>query len=234
VLVVVASRHDQAAREIVAAWAPREAALLTCEDLSTSGWRHRLFDPSNSRAVVSGQIIREDNIRGVLIRRPWIFEQELVHIARSDREYVAAEMNAFLLSWLSHLSCHVLNRPTGTCLSGPNWRPLQWAQAAARAGMLVESMHWRIPALHGKKPGVSEVRVRESVDVTVAGERCLGAPTEACCITAKRLAAIAGTALLTIQLTAGKQSPHFLGANPMPSLKDAEIAKAVCDYLVST
>jgi hypothetical protein len=81
VIVVVASRHDEAAREVVAQWASHDAALLTCEDLSAAGWQHRLFDPSASKAVVSGQIVSESDIRGVLVRRQWIFAQELVHIA---------------------------------------------------------------------------------------------------------------------------------------------------------
>lgn len=232
-VVVIGSRHDVAAREIVAQWAPHDAALLTCEDLSTAGWRHRLYDRSASRAVVSGQIVREDDIRGVLMRRPWIVEQELMHIANSDREYVAAEMNAFLLSWLSHLSCRVLNRPGGTCLCGPNWRPQQWAQAAASAGMVVETIHWRVPVTRKRKPRVSEARAGQPVEVTVVGERCLGAPNETCAVAAQRLAAIAGTGLLTIQLAAGKDIPHFLAANPMPSLKGAEVAKVVGDYLLS-
>lgn len=232
-IVVVASCHDDSAREIVAQWEAQDAVLLTCEDLSTAGWQHRLFDHSASRIVVSGKVVRESEVRGVLVRRPWIFEQELMHIVASDREYVAAEMNAFLLSWLSHLSCRILNRPGGTCLCGPNWRPLQWAQAASRAGMQVETMHWRVPPIQAGDPIISGTPVEQSIEVTVVGEQCLGALDETCVMSARRLAAIAGTGLLAIRFSASEDVPYFLSANPMPSLKDSKVAQAVCDYLMS-
>jgi hypothetical protein len=231
VIVVVASRHDETAREIVACWESQGAALLTCEDLSTSGWRHHLFGPSESKVVVGGRVLRESEIGGVLVRRPWIFEQELTTIASADREYVAAEMNAFLLSWLSQLSCRVLNRPTGTCLSGPNWRPLQWAQAAARAGFQVERMRWRVPTVRTRKPKKSEKWAEHSTEITVVGDRCFGAADEDCFACARKLAAIAGTELLGVRLSACRSGPHFLTANPIPALKDHGLAEVVRDYL---
>ena len=232
-IVVVASRHDKTAREIVAQWASHDAALLTCEDLSVAGWQHRLFDSSASKAVVNGQIIPESDIRGVLVRRPWIFEQELVHIASSDREYVSAEMNAFLVSWLSHLSCPVLNRPAGTCLCGPNWRPQQWVQAAALAGMKVDPFRWRVPSGKKRTAAAEEPHSEPPVKVTVIGDRCVGDKDDSCLTSARRLAAIAGTELLEIQLTSAKGATRFRTANPMPALEDPEVAKAVCEFLLS-
>ena len=185
------------------------------------------------RLLVSGQIVSESDIRGVLVRRPWIFEQELVHIAASDREYVSAEMNAFLVSWLSHLSSRVLNRPAGTCLCGPNWRPQQWVLAAALAGMKVDSMRWRVPFVKKRTPATVESPAGPSVKVTVIGDRCVGAPDDSCVVSARRLAAIAGTELLEIQLDGAKGAKCFRKANPMPGLEDTEVAKAVCEFLLS-
>lgn len=105
---MVGIRHDRAARDIVDEWAAHDAALLSCEDFSTAGWRHRLGDRRASRAVVSGAVVPESDIHGVLVRRQWILDLELAHIEESDREYVAAEMNAFLVSWLTNLACPVL------------------------------------------------------------------------------------------------------------------------------
>jgi hypothetical protein len=50
-------------------------------------------------------------------------EVSVLAVDSSHRKYVAAEFNAFLLAWLSAQSCPVLNRPTASCLSGPNWQP---------------------------------------------------------------------------------------------------------------
>jgi hypothetical protein len=231
-LVVVGSRHDRAARDIVAQWASHDAALLTCEDLSTPGWRHRLFHRAESRAVVGGRVIGELDIRGVLMRRPWIIPQELIHIGASDREYVAAEMNAFLLSWLASLQCRVLNRPNGTSLCGPNWRPLQWARAAACAGIAIKMASWQVPAPKMRSsptvPDVSE----PPIEVTLVGDQCLGAPNESYAAATRRLAAIANVGLLAVRFASAQRTPRFVSATAMPSLKDAFVARAVCDYLL--
>ena len=107
--------------------------ILTCEDLSAPGWRHRLGGAST--AVIGGETVPAAGIRGVLIRRSHMLEWEPEHIVPGDRAYVAAEMTAFLRSWLSGLGCPVLNRPAPTCLSGPGWCREQWVQTAARLGI---------------------------------------------------------------------------------------------------
>ena len=234
-ILVVASRYDEGAREIVARWKSQDASLVTCEDLSTCGWQHRLFSPNESRVVASGRVVQENQISGVLVRRFCVFEQELVHIAASDREYVATEMNAFLLSWLSQLSCRVLNRPAGTSLCGPNWRPLQWAHAAARAGFQIneEMAGWRVPAVHRRKPKLPKKKVGHVAEVTVVGDRCFGDASRATLAYAKKLALIAGTDLLSVRLFASSLGSHFRSANPIPALTDPKVAQIVCDYLVS-
>ena len=109
-LVVVASRYDEAARSLVDRWANQEARLLTCEDLSVVGWRYSMSGKDevsssllDSTAVVDGQVVAVEEISGVLTRLPCVFEQELLHIVPDDRAYIASEMNAFLISWLSEL-----------------------------------------------------------------------------------------------------------------------------------
>lgn len=231
-IVVVGSCHDPVASDLVRRWAGHGAAVLGCEDLSRAGWYHRVSDPSSSQAVVAGSVVAAREIRGVLVRRPWIMEVELAHIATADREYVAAEMNAFLLAWLSSLPCPVLNRPRGTCLCGPDWRPLQWAQAAARAGLETDAAHWRVP--DRSKPGSrgSQKSSAVPIEVSVVGERCFGAPDERYASGAKRLAILANTALLTVRFVARTHGPRFLSATAMPDLKDVEVVGAVCDYLL--
>ena len=85
--------------------------MCTCEILSTKGWEHYVGSQRGlSTAVVGEREVHYDDINGVLIRRPCIFEQELIHVSSADRTYVGAEMNAFLISWLSSMTCPVINR----------------------------------------------------------------------------------------------------------------------------
>lgn len=230
-LVVVGSRHDQSARKLVASWLSHDAALLTCEDLSKPGWQLRLPDRAGSRAVVDGRVVHDRDIRGVLMRRPWIMEQELAQISAPDREYVAAEMNAFLLAWLAGLPCAVLNRPNGTSLCGPSWRPLQWTHAASSVGIPIKKSRWRVPAPRQRK-SESQEAPPPPIEVTVVGERCFGAPDDAYVAAAKRLAAYANVGLLSVRFDSSKRQPCFLSATAMPGLEDAEIARAVCEYLL--
>jgi hypothetical protein len=157
---------------------------------------------------------------------------ELAHIAFEDREYVAAEMNAFLTSWLSRLECAVLNRPQGTCLCGPNWRPLQWVQAASRVGIPVERVRCSVPAAdqHDTSSGLAG---DATVEVTVVGKWCFGAPSENYVENARRLAEFARTPLIAVRFRQRFGSPHFVSATAMPSLKKPEIASAVGDLLLS-
>ena len=230
-IVVVGSRHDRSAVDLVSGWARYKAALLTCEDLSTPGWELRLPDRSGSRAVVSGQIVHEDDFRGVLIRRPCILDTELRHIGASDREFVTAEMNAFLLAWLAGLRCRVLNRPSGTSLCGPGWRPMQWTQAAAAAGLEVAPSTQNVPAR--RKRTSPRAEAPPPIEVTIVGSLSFGAPNDNYADAALRLSAYVHIPLLAVRFAGGGSTPVFSAATAMPSLRDPAVAQATCEYLTA-
>lgn len=234
-LVVVASRYDETAQSLVDRWTKQEARLLTCEDLSVVGWRHSLRGVGgdsppllDSTAVVDGQVVGVEEISGVLTRLPYIFEQELLQIVPDDRSYVAAEMNAFLISWLSGLKCPVLNRPTPTYLLGPNWRPQQWLYAAAQLGIPVHPMR-RYIALSGDVcPKPPEM---PPVTVTVVGDRIFGSVDQALATQARRLADAAKVDLLAIHFSGSESGADFLGADLWPDISSPDVADAILEYL---
>lgn len=240
-LVVVASRHDKAAQALVANWSADGAMLLTPEDLSVVGWRHyvrgvdeageaenTISSSSSSWAVVSGVSIALDQITGVLTRLPSIFEQELLHIIPEDRAYVAAEMNAFLISWLSSLKCPVLNRPTPTYLLGPAWRPEQWVYAAAQLGIPVRPVQRQSSLLASVRPQVIE---KPAVKVTVVGGRCLGEVEKPLASHARRLADAAQVDLLTVNFSSNESSAELLGADLWTDISAPNVADAILEYL---
>ncbi|MBD2412111.1 hypothetical protein FACHB389_03580 [Nostoc calcicola FACHB-389] len=250
-LVVVASRHDKAAEALVANWSAYGASLLTPEDLSVAGWRHYVrgggdggdggdegetsssspsspSSPSSSSAVVGGVTIGLDQITGVLTRLPSIFEQELLHIIPEDRGYVAAEMNAFLISWLSSLKCPVLNRPTPTYLLGPAWRPEQWVYAAAQLGIPVRPVRRQSSLLASVRPQVME---KPAVKVTVVGDRCLGEVEKLLASHARRLADAAQVDLLTVNFSSSESSAELLGADLWADISAPNVADAILEFL---
>jgi hypothetical protein len=229
VLVVLASRHDPRAEEIVGRWTPDGGALLACEDLSMRGWRYEPHEPRAAVAVVGGRPVPCDAIAGVLTLRPSILAEELVAVVPADRQYVAAEMNAFLVAWLASLRCPMLNRPTATCLSGPHWRPEQWRHTAARLGIPAQPLRRRVPY----RPDDGEERAGpECVDVTVVGERRFGTDDETLARWTRRLADVANVDLLTARFSGAGADYAFIGATCWPEQFTPPVMDAMRDYLL--
>jgi hypothetical protein len=230
-LLVLASLYDQAAEALVERWREHGARLLTCRDLSNAGWR---FDPEDTRgALVSaaGEVFPASEIRGVLTRLPSVTPHELPHIVAADREYVAAEMTAFLIAWLSSANFPVINRPTPVCLMGPNWREEQWTYAALRAGMCIRQttrrLSLRTPPVEFEEASEGNGRtVDVPLTLTVAGERCFGGTDEMHKAQALRLAKLAGVELLEVQFSGGREAA-FVGAYLAPAVSSPDVADAL-------
>lgn len=212
----------------MARWAVQGASLLTCEDLSMAGWRYYLGTPAGSTAVLGGRTIAMKDIFGVLTRLPGVAETELGHIVPADRAYVASEMTAFLLAWLSGLKCPVLNRPTPLCLAGPGWRPEQWTYAAARLGFLVQPVRRRLALSAEVSTEHPELHLQT---VTVVGDRCFGAVDSGLESHARRLADTAGVNLLAVRFSARENGFFFLGADLWPEVISDEVADTILEYL---
>lgn len=225
-LVVIANRHDQAARALIDRWSAQEGHLLTCEDLSVAGWRHLLGAADVSTSVISQRVIPTDEIAGVLTRLPCVDAGDLTHIVPADRSYVAAEMTAFLTSWLSTLTCPVLNRPTPDCLMGPSWRREQWVYVAGQLGIPVAPVRRRA-TLAGDF--VSEAP--ECATLTVVGERCFGRAEGTLAAQAKRLAAVARVGLLAVHFSGPETGASLIGADLWPDISAPDIADAILEYL---
>jgi hypothetical protein len=230
-IIVLAGRYDAPARRLKDRWAGADAHLFTCDDLSVSGWRYRLNDPLNSTAIINGRGIKQSKIAGVVTRLSWIWEGELVHIVAHDRGYVAAEMSAFLVFWLSGLTCPVLNRPTANSFNGPGWGRERWNFAASEAGMRVDSICRRasLAVLPADDAAVQERH--DQVSVTVIGEQCLGNADKTLKGQARRLATIAGVDFLEVQFGSADADAAFVGINTFPDIDNAAIADAALSYL---
>jgi hypothetical protein len=227
-LVIVADCHDAEAVALVDRWRDHDARLLSISDLSTTGWCHPVAAPDPATAVVSGRVVAVETISGVLTLLPCVFAQDLVQIVPEDRGYVAVEMTAFLASWLFDLTCPVLNRPTPDCLMGPNWRPAQWAHAAAQLGIRVRPVR-RHAALAGEAALPSAEP--EPTTVTVIADRCFGEVDATLATHARRLAAEARVAILAVQFDGPTAGACMLGAGLRPEITSPVIADAILRQL---
>jgi hypothetical protein len=235
-IVVAGNRFDKAVQCLVERWKSYGAVLLTSEDLSTPGWRHYPDAIERSCAVLGGRVIRVPEIACVLTIMNAVFEQELIQIVASDRAYVAAEITAFLRSWLSGLPCSVLNRPSATSLcGGPGWSREQWTIAAARLGIPVRQVQRRA-ILAGVASSCAEDA--DAVCVSVVGNHCflpgLRAPDPWLACQALRLAQAAQVEFLAVQFSSPQQGSRFLSANLCPDASDAELTEAIRVHLLAS
>jgi hypothetical protein len=227
-IVVLASRHDQACGRLVAGWAGH-ASLLTCQDLSVRGWRYSTRAEADA-AVLGGRLTRARAIEGVLTRLPNVDQSELGNIIPGDRGYVAAEMTAFLAAWLSDLRCPVLNRPTATCLMGPYWRRERWVLTAARLGIPVVTACRSVPAAtHDGRP---DVRCG-STTLHVVGQRCVGSADGSLCRWALALAEAAGVGMLRARFSVAESGPALLDADYWVDIADPDVSAAILGYFAA-
>ena len=228
-IVIFASSYDTSAASLAAKWAANNASLLTCDDLSRAGWRHYLGSEETATAVVSGRVVPVAEINGVLIRWPGVFAQELTQIDDADRNYVSGEMTAFLISWLTNLSCPVINRPTPLNLTGPAWRHEQWTHAASRLGIPVHTVHRHVGNNSNQHP-VDDLNSNPA-GVTVVGERCFGTVDEDLFRQARSLAKAADVSLLKVYFSGSEPGAFFAGMDLIPEMTD-EVADAVLELLL--
>ncbi len=223
-IVVLASRHDQAARSLAERWADHGATLLTAHDLSEAGWIFHAPARGSGQAVAGGRVVANRQITGVLTRLAGVDPGELDHVAPEDAAYVASEMTAFLLAWLSTLACPLLNRPAPESLCGSTWRAERWIRFAAGLGIPVQPVHRdsRDDSSAGCEPFAASV--------TVVGERCFGAVDSSLADHARRLAAAAGVGLLEVRFTSPGRGGRFMRVNLCPDVSADDIGEAVIEY----
>lgn len=227
-LLVLASGYDETARALVQRWSSHGAALLTPDSLCMKGWCYDDAWPEGSRAVVDGVSFKAEQLRGVLVRLPSVPGDELVQLRPGERAYVAAEMTAFLLAWLSRLPCPVFNRPTAACLAGPGWGTEQWLHAAARAGLST------VPLRRGTRETGAALPPMDGAPaptrVTVVGQQCLGAASPTQAHQALCLARVAGVELLSVHFAGTPRAPIVAGASLWPEL-DGNLAEALLERM---
>jgi hypothetical protein len=224
-IIVFAQEHDETAKNLVRRWKDRGARLMVSADLSRAGWSCTSRNPASSQYVIEGVRYDSSEIQGVLVRSPAVMASDLSHITSSDRSYVASEMTAFLVYWLTTLRCPVLNRPTPRSLCGPGWYPEHWIHYAAQAGLRVRPMSRSITLTSVDPPRWPECS-GPFTELTVVGRAAFGNATPDVAAKACALAAVAGVDLVKFRF----DGACFLQADLCPTLDDERVEQAVLGY----
>ena len=227
-VILMASERDEQARALAARYARDGLRMLVPADLSRRGWRWRSADPHTGVAVINEEPLLPDDIDGVITRLPWVLRYDLPDIQAREQEYVATEINAFLLIWLVSLRCPLLNRPSAQCLSGPGWHPHRWVNKAHELGIRAQPVRQNVslPA----RPGIAEAEPPDAVNLTVVGAKVIGNAAAVLKRNALRLAAAANVQLLCVRFSTAGRDAILLGASLWPDLSDPDVGEAVWTY----
>ena len=183
---------------------------------------------------MAGESLPVASIRGVVSLLPTVYPGELPHIVADEREYIAGEMMAFLVAWLTCLPCPMVNPPTPLCLVGPRFYHEQWLAAAVQAGLSII----RSERSAASFTGVSAVRAtkqvpkytRAKVTIAYVGDRTIvvdGEADEAMLAGVARLATLTRAGLLTATFESNDGQLLFAGAVPMVDVSRADVANAL-------
>jgi hypothetical protein len=165
-IVVVGSRHDEVATRLVERWP--SAALCSAEDLTTEGWVWSSDKADQRRWIVDGRSVVDGDVDGVFLRRSGVHPEELVGIHPDDREYMAAEIRAFLVLVLATTGAVVVNPVAHGGLGDEVLRPERWIAAAAERGIAIAPLHL------ASTPTPTPDGHRGLVVVDVVGEQSFG------------------------------------------------------------
>jgi hypothetical protein len=228
-LLVLCSRSDRTALAFAKRFEIHDVRLLTCQDVSRSGWKLAVHGDGRSReqvdlaAVVGNERVGVEQINGVITRLGCVGEEELGHIVAGDRSYVAAEMHAFLFAFLHSLPCRIANPPSPACLYGPNLRAIQLRRYAHELGIPVADGTGALAsgAITGSPEG----------DVTVVGERVLGQASEQVMYWSRQFARRCGVPYLRIRFVGHGADVRFFGADVYPRLESEAIGLALVQWL---
>jgi hypothetical protein len=194
--LVLANAGDEIARSMAAALGSA-TWCVTPRELSRAGWIHDPTGNGDDVIVIGGERMPARAVSAVITRLAAVLRSDLPHIVEDDRDYVAAEMTAFLLSFLIKLPCPVINTPSAGSLMGPSWSALRWRAAATQAGFA--------PALDPQARGEL---------VVVVGERAVGAASPRTERSALALARTANVQLLGLRVVEADGDPQLVGVEP--------------------
>jgi len=199
--------------------------LISCDSLAFNvRWEHRLENGHihTGMTLPGGLPIQSGNVRGVLNRLSNVPNSSLMLIHPSDRYYIASELQAFFLSWLTSLASPVVNRPTPLGLAGQIRHASEWVLLATKAGLpnrgysqssqdpvLPWDTGMRLPGSPGP------VTTLVVVNGIVTGPPAPEVIREGC----KRLIELSATPLLGVDFIVDGASWAFAGLSVMPDLR---------------
>jgi hypothetical protein len=228
VVLVIADRSDADAGALVSRLGSR-AVLVTPRALSMPGWNW-VPDPAARTGRSADTQFRGDQLGAVVTRLATVAPYQLGHVVPDDRDYVAAEMTAFLRAWLAGLPCPLFNPPHDLCLNGPAWNPEHWAMLATSLAVPTAPLHRHA---NGRPSLDTAIPVTPAARITVAGNQTVNHDGCAPVLLhhARTLAEAAATPLLAVDFDDTGPTGRLCTASCWPHLGHRDVLDALTDTL---
>lgn len=152
--------------------------------------------------LARGLTLDGHGLAGVVNRIQRLPDRHFVQAQGTEHGYAAAELQAFVLGWLSALTCPMFNAPTPACLFGPAHADLTARHMAALAG-------WAVADAPDTTQVLAPLQVHWVLDQAVLGPDL--PPQEQHAMQA--LSALWGARLLQVQSRPGPQAREFVSAS---------------------
>lgn len=202
-VLILAHTADHAARTLAAGFGPGGAVLVTPADLAATGWSLAL-DPHGRPGRPSPPFA------AIVTLLAAVTPADLPRIAPAARDYVAAELTAFLAAWLRAAPARALCPPSLAALNGER-HALAWRALAHAAGLPLAEHDPTAPP-HGPRLRAAAI-----------GEARLG--PEPVAAQAGALARRAGLPALALEVEA--ETGAFAAARVLPDIADPCAAAAI-------
>jgi hypothetical protein len=170
-ILVLSNLANEAAGELVRMFPTGTASLVTASDFNQSVKASiSVGDFSPSEITLGGIRTTAGRISGVVSTIPYFLPQEFYYIDPADREYVCAELSAFLIYFLSELACKKLNPPSARRLSGLGLHRVEWLKAASGCGVPI----WPVRTKNGTPLPVGDSEGLQQTRSTIVGDAVVG------------------------------------------------------------
>lgn len=227
-VLVLATGEDASAQMLVDRLG-EVAVAVRPQDLSRPGWTYARTPGLRTGVSPRGRF-RADRLSGVVSLISAVQSFDLTHVKAGDREYVAAEMTAFLRAWLTGLPCPVVNPATSTCLSGPALTAHEWVLLCAGLDIPAQPAHLSVPAAPNDRATPPVCRVTVCRGTATATGPCSAVLLEH----GRRLAARVGAEWLAVSFDAGHGQAAVCQVETWPDLADPSTREVLAHALTES
>lgn len=165
-ILVLSNLANESANELVGMFPTGAASLVTASSF------HEIFKAGvsvsrfkSSELTIGDTPTRVEDIEGVVSTIPHFLPQEFYYIEPADREYVCSELGAFVIYFLSELSCPKVNPPSAKSISGLGMHRMEWIRAAHGRGIPL----WPMRMKNGMPVAKEDMRHLQYVRATIVG-----------------------------------------------------------------